>query len=192
MELTDKKYEFRSNIYLGKRSIAPRLNRVIKVVTILYILLILFEIMMEGLSFEIIKDNFLMISLLLFSNSNTKYKDKFSLANVKVDISSEEISIAYDGVDKEDKKGAMNEKFTFKYKDITQIQYSEKYKGVNIIGFPVREFRYLVDKDKNNNIENYKEKNIPKNTLVFLTDEYRRTIISDIKEYSRIEVINIE
>lgn len=64
--MEEERIEFITKIYVQGKSKRPVIRAIAKIIFIIYILLFLFIIAMEGFSFDIIKSNFVPLILLIY------------------------------------------------------------------------------------------------------------------------------
>lgn len=183
--------EFISKVYVKGKSKHPKLRVAVKVILILYALIFLFVVTMDGFSFDLIKDNIIPIILILNAYNVTKPQEGFKDTVVKVDFNIDEMIIKYDSINRHDKMGPRMEVITIKYNNITKLEYNKEVDGLNIQGYPIERVRYLKEGNQKEYIINYLEKNQEKSTIIYFSSDEKNKILNVLREKTNIEVIEL-
>lgn len=186
-----EKIEFITKIYVQQKSKRPVIRAMAKIIFIIYILLFLFIIAMEGFSFDIIKSNFIPLILLIYIANSTKPVDGYKNIVVNVEVKDDQIEITYDGLDRDDKMGPRVEKTVISYYNITKLEYSNPLACLNIQGYPIESVKYLKQNSNKEFITNFVKKKKEKRTLLYVSKNEKEKIINAIEQGTNLKVIEL-
>ena len=183
--------EFITKVYVKGESKYPKLRVAVKAVLILYAILFLFIIIIDGFSFDLIKGNIIPIVILLNAYNATKPQEGLKDTVVRVDFSDDEMIITYDSINRYDKMGPRMEKIIIKYNNITKLEYNKEVWGLNIQGYPIEIIRYLKAGNQKEFIINYLEKRQVKDTIIYFSSNEKNKILNALREKTNMELINL-
>ena len=189
--MEEERIEFITKIYVQGKSKRPVIRAIAKIIFIIYILLFLFIIAMEGFSFDIIKSNFIPLILLIYISNSTKPADEYKNTVVNVEVKDDQIEITYDGLDRNDKMGLRVEKTVISYDKITKLEYSNSLACLNIQWYPIESIKYLKQNSNKEFITNFVEKKKEKRTLLYVSKNEKEKIINAIEERTNIKVMEL-
>lgn len=170
--------EFISKVYVEGKSRYPIARVGIRILLGIYILIILISIWAGVFSTNDITPNLFPIALLVYTMNRTKKVSGYKATVVRVELKDNEITICYEGLDRDDKMGPRVEKTTILYNNITNMEYSIPIQCLNIQGFPVESTQYLRQSSKNEVVVNYCDKKMEKRTLLYVGNREKEKIIN--------------
>jgi hypothetical protein len=175
-----ERFNFLTKIYANEESGHPITRIIGKVLLILMILILLFQIGMEGFSGGIFKP-YVMFSIFIgMIFTYTKPRSGYKNVPVILEFNSNNIVITYNSIDKYDNM-EIREEISIKYTDIDKLQYGNSICCLNIEGTPFEVVKYSHKTDNKELINGYSKKREFKQTLLYVNEEYKDKILTNLR-----------
>ena len=171
-----------NRVYIEGKSNRPFVRKVAKFLTCFLLAAFIFKILMDGFSFEIIKENLITILLLVYLFISTKKIGYYRDIPAKILFKDNSFSVVYENIDREDKMGLRKEETEIYYDEVQTIDYSNELGCFKITSKPILKVNYF--KGNKEYIRDYRKKKKTIDTFIYASDISKKQLELYLKRYT--------